>query len=62
MNDSNLDNLSTLISSLDENREWLLRNIDRGKWPQLRNELAELERELNKLILRTKENFWEFNN
>tara|TARA_Y100000589_G_scaffold60003_1_gene50703 strand:+ start:11163 stop:11351 length:189 start_codon:yes stop_codon:yes gene_type:complete len=62
MNDSNLDNLSTLISSLDENREWLLRNIDRGKWPQLRNELAEIERELNKLILRTKENFWEFNN
>ena len=62
MKDSNLDNLSTLISSLDENREWLLRNIDRGKWPQLRNELAEIERELNKLILRTKENFWEFNN
>lgn len=44
-----------LISKLDRDREWLLRNLDQGKWPEMRIELAELERELSKLILRVRE-------
>ncbi len=59
MKDSDLRSLSKLIDSLDEKREWLLRNIDSGKWPKLRSELANLEREVSKLILRTKEYYGE---
>tara|TARA_B100000945_G_C20260328_1_gene538980 strand:+ start:690 stop:872 length:183 start_codon:yes stop_codon:yes gene_type:complete len=44
-----------LISRIDKDRQWLLKNIDSGKWPELRSELAELERELSKFILRAKE-------
>ena len=47
--------LEKLISKLNDDRAWLLKNIDNGSWPKLRNELAELERELNKFILRIKE-------
>ena len=54
MQDSNQIDLD-LISRIDEDRQWLLKNIDSGKWPELRLELAELERELSKLILRAKE-------
>ena len=55
MQDSNLENLEYLISKLDEDRTWLLKNIDNGKWPELRVELATLEREISKFILRVKE-------
>ena len=44
-----------LISRIDDNRQWLLKNIDSGKWPELRSELAELEREISRLILRVRE-------
>tara|TARA_B100000131_G_C18036171_1_gene580494 strand:- start:645 stop:827 length:183 start_codon:yes stop_codon:yes gene_type:complete len=44
-----------LISKLDRHREWLLRNLDQGKWSEMRIELAELEREISKLILRVRE-------
>ena len=43
------------ISNLEKDREWILKNIDQGKWPEMRNELAKLERELSKLILRLRE-------
>ena len=47
MQDSNIKNQGDLISKLDKDRAWLLENIDKGKWPELRNELAELERKVN---------------
>ena len=55
MQDSNIKNQGDLISKLDKDRAWLLENIDKGKWPELRNELAELERKISKLILRIQE-------
>ena len=42
--------LHELISSLDKNRAWLLEHIDRGNWPELRSDLACLERELSQLL------------
>ena len=47
--------LEKLISRLDNERSWLLKNIDNGKWPEIRKELASLEREISKLILRLKD-------
>ena len=44
--------LKKIVSKLDNERSWLLKNIDNGKWPEIRKELASLEREISKLILR----------
>jgi len=55
MQDQNSINKDKIIEQLDQDREWLLKNIDSGKWPNLRTELASLEREISKLILRVKE-------
>ena len=55
MHDQNSINKDKIIEQLDQDREWLLKNIDSGKWPNLRTELASLEREISKFILRVKE-------
>ena len=47
--------LEKLVLKLDNERSWLLKNIDNGKWPEIRKELASLEREISKLILRLKD-------
>jgi len=47
--------LKKLISRLDNERSLLLKNIDNGQWPEIRKELAALEREISKLILRLKD-------
>ena len=47
--------LEKFVSKLDDERSWLLKNIDSGKWPEIRKELASLEREISKLILRLKD-------
>ena len=44
------DDLSELIARLDKDMAWLLEQIDRGKWPELRLDLAALERELGQLL------------
>ena len=59
MQDSDELGQEDLISKIDKDREWLLKNIDQGKWPQMRNDLAKLERELSKLILRAKDYYSE---
>ena len=41
-----------LIAQLETDRAWLLEQIDRGRWPELRLDLAALERELGQLLLR----------
>ena len=51
MQDSNQTNQEDLIFKLDQDRAWLLKNIDKGKWPEIRSELADLERRINKLII-----------
>tara|TARA_Y100000589_G_C26933453_1_gene539318 strand:- start:464 stop:649 length:186 start_codon:yes stop_codon:yes gene_type:complete len=55
MKEEELKNIESLISKLDKDRLWILKNIDNGKWKELRKELATLEREMNKFILRAKE-------
>ena len=47
--------LEKFVMKLDNERSWLLKNIDNGKWPEIRKELASLEREISKLILRLKD-------
>jgi hypothetical protein len=46
------EELSTgeLLEQLRQDRLWLLRQIDSGRWPQWRLDLAALERELGQLL------------
>ena len=39
-----------LLEQLRQDRLWLLRQIDRGHWPEWRLDLAALERELGQLL------------
>ena len=55
MQDPNTTNQDDLILKLDQDRTWLLKNLDKGKWPEIRSELAELERKLSKLIISVEE-------
>jgi len=56
MQDPNTSNQEDLIFKLVKDRSWLLENLDKGKWPELRRELAELERKISKLIISVQEN------
>ncbi len=56
MQDTNTANQEDLILKLDQNRAWLLENLDKGKWPEIRSELAALERKISKLIISVQEN------
>ncbi len=47
--------LSDLIKELDKDRSWLLEQIDLGRWPELRLDLAALEREIGQLLIRASE-------
>jgi hypothetical protein len=42
--------LEDLLERLRQDRLWLLRQIDSGRWPQWRLDLAALERELGQLL------------
>ena len=55
MKEENFKKIESLVSQLDRDRSWILKNIDSGKWSELRTELATLERELSKFILSVKE-------
>jgi hypothetical protein len=39
-----------LVAQLRGDRQWLLRQIDAGRWPEWRLDLAALERELGQLL------------
>ena len=54
-NGENLSDLAHLIGDLEQDRGWLLEQIDRGRWPDLRLDLAALERELGQLLVRAAE-------
>ena len=56
MQEPNTENQGDLILKLDQDRAWLLENLDKGKWPEIRNELADLERKISKLIISVQEN------
>ena len=55
MQDHNSTIQEDLILKLDQDRSWLLENLDKGKWSEIRSELADLERKLSKLIIRVQE-------
>ena len=55
MQDRVTSNQEDLILRLDQDREWLLKNLDKGKWPEIRSELAELERKISKIIISLQE-------
>ena len=55
MQDPDIANQGDLISKLDQDRAWLLENLDKGKWPEIRSELAALERKLSKFIISVQE-------
>ena len=57
MQDHNSSNQEDLILKLDQDRAWLLENLDKGKWSEIRNELADLERKISKLIIRVQETY-----
>ena len=56
MQDPNTGNQEDLIFKLDQERAWLLENLDKGKWAEIRSELAALERKISKLIISVQEN------
>ena len=56
MQDPNTANQGDLIFKLDQDRAWLLENLDKGKWPEIRSELASLERKISKFIISVQEN------
>ena len=55
MQDHNSVYQEDLILKLDQDRSWLLENLDKGKWSEMRSEIADLEREISKLIIRVQE-------
>ena len=55
MQDPNTGNQEDLIFKLDQERAWLLESLDKGKWPEIRSELAALERKISKLIISVQE-------
>ena len=55
MQDHNSTNQEDLILKLDQDRAWLLENLDKGNWSEIRSELADLERKISKLIIRVQE-------
>ena len=55
MQDPNTLNQEDLIFKLDQERAWLLENLYKAKWPDIRSELAALERKISKLIISVQE-------
>ncbi len=49
--------ISELIALLNEDRALILEQIDQGEWPQVRKELAALERELSHLLTMAAEKY-----
>ena len=56
MQDPNRLNQDDVILKLNQDRAWLLENLDKGNWPEIRSELAQLEREISKFIINVDEN------
>jgi hypothetical protein len=44
------EDVRQLLADLQEDRLWLLRQLDAGRWPEWRLDLAALERELGQLL------------
>ena len=51
--DKKNNEIHDLISKLNHDRSWLLQQIDQGRWTEIREELAALERELGQFLTKT---------
>ena len=49
------DELIELVEKLNKDRSWILEQLDKGRWPEFRPDLAALERELGQLLTRATE-------
>ena len=47
--------LNELVEKLNNDRAWILEQLDSGSWPEFRPDLAALERELGQLLTRATE-------
>ena len=47
--------LIKLVEKLNGDRSWILEQLDKGRWPEFRPDLAALERELGQLLTRAAE-------
>ena len=47
--------LNELVEKLNNDRAWILEQLDKGSWPEFRPDLAALERELGQLLTRATE-------
>ena len=47
--------LIELVNKLNRDRSWILKQLDKGNWPEFRPDLAALERELGQLLIRANE-------
>ena len=47
--------LTELVEKLNNDRAWILEQLDKGSWPEFRPDLAALERELGQLLTRAAE-------
>ena len=52
-----MEDATVLIQQLEQDRAWLLEQIDRGRWQEFRLDLAALERELGQPLQRASEHF-----
>ena len=57
LDQSSMEDSTALIQQLEQDRAWLLEQIDRGRWQEFRLDLAALERELGQLLQRASEHF-----
>ena len=51
------EDTATLLALLAQDRQWLLRQLDSGRWSQWRLDLAALERELGQMLDQAAERF-----
>ena len=47
--------VTELVEKLNNDRSWILEQLDKGNWPEFRPDLAALERELGQLLTRASE-------
>ena len=54
-NKKQFSELTELVEKLNNDRSWILQQLDKGSWNELRPDLAALERELGQLLTRATE-------
>ena len=54
-NKKTISELTELVEKLNNDRSWILQQLDKGSWKEFRPDLAALERELGQLLTRATE-------